>query len=467
MDYILEKLKTPVVGKKEVIIIGGGTAGVAAALAAARAGASVLIIENNSCLGGMTTSGLMNSWTIPVERTSGIAFEIAKKLMDRNMAFASSAFSYDVEALKELLIELTKEAGVELRLNTRYVKPIMGDEKIDGVICEEKDGRKAFLSSVVIDCTGDGDVAASCGEEMLKGRESDGKMRPVTLLFQIAGVDLEKLIEYADKHSEDFSPDPRYKIVDRERKFMRLVGFFNLVEKAHQDNALSENVNYIRFEGINMENGLITVNSTRVYGIDGTKSKSLSEAYIELRKQIKQLLNFIKSYIPGCKNVFLVKTGEVIGVRETRRVKGPFVLTETDHIAKKMHFEDVVACLWKHYKIGKDDPHPVEPIEGKCGHNTYRSLGKLNWFEVPYRALLPVTNNLLLGGRCISQDHKADIWTRDQPCCYVTGQVAGCAASIAVSNGISPKEINIKELQNLLSFQGVLLEGGGMHILIK
>lgn len=459
LDLIHEDCRSiPVIRKVDVLIGGGGVAGVAAALAAAREGASVMLIEKNNCLGGAGTAGLVVQFGgIPYSTMSGLSKEIIDRLVKIEGASIGPRTPFDPEALKQVFFDMLQEAHVELRLYTSVVEAYIKENKISGLVIESKSGRQAILANVVIDCTGDADIAYYARVPFIKGREDDGKMRPVSLMFRMGNINLKRVVSYAESHPDSFSPDPNYHFIDLDHGLVRLVGFFEHVKEAREKGELPPNCHYMRLEGVVAKNSIGVINCGRTYDIDGTDVESLTNGEILARKEIQVLVRFIKKYIPGFENSFLVDTGSNIGVRETRRICGKYILTEDD-IANGKDFEDTIAYQEAMIPL-KHDTHSPDPGEGKETDSTYRSLTwKLKGHHIPYRSLLPKDcEGLLVAGRCISVTHNADNFTRNMPECIATGQAAGTAAAIASREEIAPDKINVNMIQKSLLEQGVRL----------
>lgn len=431
--------RTPIVREVDVLVCGGGPAGVGAALGAARAGARTLLVERNAFLGGASTAVLMNTWNVPVDRMTGVAREIALRLAERGAAvLGGPTVPFDPEVLKDLALELLLDAGVELLTYSWVTEPILDGNRIRGVIVQNKSGRQAILAGAVVDATGDADIAAAAGAEFVMGREQDHKMRPMSVLFRLGGVDVRRAVEYCRQHPDQFTADPNFHILDLERGLVRMSGFFDIVEQARRRGELPEEIHYIRFEGVQVDRGIVTVNNSRVYGVDGTNAWDITRADIAARRQNRQLFQVIKKYIPGFENAYVIDSSPTVGVRETRRVRGSYVLTEEDILAHRT-YPDSVAKIWRHHDAGRDW-HSPDGGEGSPQNLVYRTLRTdLKWFEIPYRVLVPNgVEGLTVGGRTLSVTHEADMWTRGQYCCLVTGQVAGTAAALAAQAGITP-----------------------------
>lgn len=457
-DSILEPpRRTPVVREVDVLVCGGGVAGVGAALGAARAGARTMVIERNAFLGGAATAVLMNTWNVPLAKMTGVAREIASTLAERGAGNVTGpTFPFDPEAFKQLAMERFAERDIEFLSYTWIVDPIMEGNRIRGVVVQNKSGRQAILARTVVDATGDADVAAAAGAEYVKGREKDSKMRPMSVLFRLGGVDIARAVEYCrSQPAEYFTADPNFHILQPEKGLVRMSGFFHIAEKARAAGELPEQVHYIRFEGIDVAHGVVTVNNSRVYGVDGTNAWDISRADAECRRQNAQLLKVIRKYIPGFESAFVMDSSPTVGVRETRRVRGRYVLDQPE-LARQATFPDTVARIWRHMAEGRDW-HKAEGGEGAPGDAVYRTATtSITWFEIPWRVFTPNgVEGMTVGGRVLSVTHDADMWTRGQYCCLVTGQVAGISAALAASKGISPGALDVAELQRALVSQGI------------
>lgn len=445
-----------IVARVDVAVAGGGPAGLGAAVGAARQGAKVMIIERNAFLGGTATAAQMATWNMPLDHMTGFAREVTERLITSGGAVGGGpTIPFDPEFVKALAVEIIQEQKIQLLLYSTIAGPIIADGRVQGIIVENKSGRQAVLANAVVDCTGDGDIAALAGVPFVKGRESDGKMRPMTTLVRLAGLDLKRMVEYARNHPDEFDPDPNFNLLDLERGMVRFAGFFRHVREAHEHGELDPSLHYLRFEGVQVDKNMAYLNTVRIYDVDGTSALDLTRAELEARHQIDQLVALLKKRIPGCENCYVVDTSSNIGVRETRRIRGQFVLTEAD-IAAGRTYPDTIARIWRFHTPGVE-MHSPDPVEGSPEDPLHRTIQRpLRSFEIPYGCLLPnEVDGLLVGGRCISQDHAADGWTRGMYCCMVTGQAAGTAAGLAAKQSTSPAALNVAELQAALARQGV------------
>ncbi|GGG39599.1 pyridine nucleotide-disulfide oxidoreductase [Caldovatus sediminis] len=464
--FLLEPARrTPVVREVDVLICGGGVAGIGAALGAARAGARTMVIERNAFLGGAATGVLMNTWNVPVRCMTGVAREIARSLAARGAGVdAGPTFPFDPEALKELAVELLSENGVKILNYTWVVDPVMEGSRIRGVVIQNKSGRQAILARCVVDATGDADLAAAAGAEYVKGREEDGKMRPMSVLFRLGGVDVRRVVEYCrSQPAENFTADPNFHILKPEEGLVRFSGFFDIAARARAAGELPEEVHYLRMEGVDVERGIVTVNNSRVYGVDGTNAWDITRADLEARMQNRRILKVIKRDIPGFEKAYVIDSSPTVGVRETRRVRGRYVLTQADNVAQR-RFPDSVARIWRHMAVGRDW-HKATGGEGAPDDAVYRTATTdLTFFEIPWRVFVPNgVEGMTVGGRALSVSHDADMWTRGQYCCLVTGQVAGVGAALAARQGTVPSALDTTVLQRELEGQDVDIGSAGRN----
>ena len=229
---------------------------------------------------------------------------------------------------------------------------------------------------------------------------------------------------------------------------IRVFGFFKLVEEAKARGELWPECYYFRVESVLPERGVLTVNATRIYGVDGTKAEDLSRAEIETRHQMIQLAAWARKWIPGFANSFILDSASTIGVRETRRIRGEYVMTEDDILAG-CHYDDVVGVDANQQNPRQQGGHPPDGKEGGPQDVEAREMiARMFVYEIPYRCLLPrEVDGLLVAGRCLSVDHHADVYTRNQGTAMASGVAAGVAAAVAARAGVPPRKADIRAVQ--------------------
>jgi hypothetical protein len=446
--------KIPIEGHFDIIVAGAGVAGVSAAVSAARFGAKTLLVDRNGYPGGVTTGGLSGVIWGPSDAYSGLCKNIFQRLLEIGGAQEGKIVPFDPEAMKHVLFKIIEEQNVQFLPYTMVVDSIKESDHIRGIIVENKAGRQAFLAKTVIDTSGDGDIAAFAGVPFQKGRR-DGKMRPMTLIFRVGNIDLDKLVEYAKTHPDQFTNDQNVNIIDPENQYLRLSGFFDLVSQSRQLGELDADVYYLRVESVWFRKRIASINTTRIYNVDGTNPWDLSKAQINLMKQVRKVEFFLKARVPGFSDSFIIDTAPMIGVRETRHIIGDHVL-QLEEIINDKFFRDAIYRHTAHMVKGQ----PTHDPDGKEGSEADIAYRVAKWprhsHSVPYGSLVPKdVRNLLIAGRCISATHQADEWTRQVPVCFGTGQAAGTAAALSIKNDEPLDTLAIEKIQEELVRQGV------------
>ena len=421
----------PFRGSYDVIVAGGGPAGVAAALGAARSGASTLIVEETNCFGGMITSGLMSHWTGGTD--SPVMHEIQARCRrspwECEVLDEENTLVINHEQAKLAIFDLLEEAGVKMRLHTRCCDVICAGEAVTGIVTESKSGREAWRCRVLIDCSGDGDLAVRAGAEFRVGREGDGKMQPVTLMFKIGGVDFDRAVFPGS--FETLVDTPKGELQALARKLLPPPAGHVLLYRSTM-------------------RGEVTVNMTNLTDVDGSNADDLTRAEIVCHRQIPAIVAFLREYVPGYESCFWLKTAEVVGVRETRHFLTEYELT-ADDILEARRFPDWIATK----NIFNFDIHNVEGagLDANGAQKHFHSAGD---YSIPYGCCVPQkVENLLLAGRSIGGSHKAHSNFRVMPICANLGLGAGVAAAVAVRNGTSVREVDLEAVHARLNAMGV------------
>lgn len=391
----------------DVIVVGGGPAGCAAAVAAARNGASVLLMEGATALGGMSTLGLVPRWMAFDDREKPLCKGISKEIINRFKALmgfpADQWRRLDIKAepLKRMYDELMEENGVEVRFQTSVCQVETENGEIRCLLAADKSGLKAYRAHTYIDCTGDGDVANYSGVPMEYG-DAEHYVQEASLCFTIA-----------DYHKSECTmpissgpDDGVWPIILKDPKYSYLARHFIPI-------AISEDV--------------IVANAGGMANVDATDPAQLSAAYIEGRRIAEEMLRALKEYQPAAfRDAQIVQTAPLLGVRESRRIVGEYVLTAADYIARRS-FPDEIGrnSYWMdcHLPDGKNNPCEVNGVARR--YEPGESHG------IPFRCLVPKNvDNLLVAGRCISMDNVVLASVRVMPNCLSTGEAAGTAAAM-------------------------------------
>lgn len=424
-----------VLGEYDVVVAGGGPAGVCAGLAAARLGMKTLLVEQFGCLGGMATSGLHQKIAVffaeggSPEIVGGIGKEIATRAMtEYGATYPPSGLFVEIEGFKYLLDRMAEEAGLEVLFYSQVSDAIVEDGCVRGIKFNNKSGRFAALGKVVIDCTGDADVAFRSGCRMMHGRDQDGKMQPVTLMYRIGGADWQRTAQYwrEDRELRGFCKKAADMGLMRPWQ-SQLMGFWWGPARPDQ----------------------IGVNFTHMH-LDGSSVFDLTKAAVEGRRQVWEAVRAMKELVPGLENSYLIDTAAMIGVRETRRIFGEYVLT-ADDLKNLTIFEDSIGLGGAFIDI-----HNTEGagMDKKSGYH----LAPGTYYSIPYRTLVPEQmDGLLVAGRCHSATHEAAGSTRWMSQAMVMGQAAGTAAVLAARSGVQPRAVDINSLQNQLRSDAAIL----------
>ena len=450
-DSVHIEYDLPIWKEADVLVIGGGPAGIAAAVCAARHGAHVILCEQNGYLGGLPTGGLvgpfMTCYDPPMKRQviQGFFEEFVQRMIKAGGAMhpsqmeAGSSYSawrvrghahitpFDSEIFKSVAEETCAEAGVTLLFNMMFQRTITFTGRIDTAIFAAKGGPRAIRAKIVIDCTGDADVAYEAGAPFEVGKNNNGQPQPASLFFLIDGVDKEKLEAYRATCS-DIS---EMWFMDKVREAREKGEFPIPREKV----ALYESLD-----------GVWRVNMSRIDHYDYCNPEDLTHAQIEGRKQVHIIIDFLKKYIPGCANIRLLGSAPMLGVRESRRIIGDFVLTGAEMKLSTRHDDDIFLSG------NRFDTHIGSKV-------VYESTRGDDPYGVPYRILLPQKiSNLLVAGRCASGDQECLAAIRVIPPCFAMGQGAGTAAALCIRDNVTPAHVNTDELRTWLCQDGACLE---------
>jgi hypothetical protein len=457
----------------DVVVAGGGTSGAVAAIAAARQGARTLLIERYGYVGGMAGTGMFmfgvnDGGGAPAVR--GILQELFDRMAETAGARAhffdpmfGAISPLDGEMVRNVLVDLLLESGVQLRLHTMVVDSLVERNTVRGVVVQSKSGQLIIPAKVVIDATADADVAARADAELDFGRPEDRRTQPASLVFRVNNADIEATMDYLRSHPHEIKAPPGFSGDDYSVEFLDrnpailLDTFPSLVRQAREDGAWDLARNRVSLYIIRGRNEVV-VNSTRVSDIDGTSVEDLTAAEIELLRQANTTVAFLRAYVPGFASAYLSGVPHAAGIRETRRIRGLYQLTAQDVLAGAS-FDDGIAR--GAYPLDIHDPAPGTTVMGaevEGGHTTLIRIDRS--FGVPYRCLVPVRlDGLLVAGRAISASHEAAGAIRGMSVCMATGEAAGTAAGLCVREDVAPRELDAGALRAVLRGSGAVLDG--------
>jgi len=456
---VLPARRGHVAARPDVVVVGGGPSGIGAAVGAASAGAEVVLVERYGFLGGNATAALvmpLMSWhnevrgarargddeplrLLPSDHgpgepvVAGALLGLMDRLLKSGGAIAPSeetgyTVPIDPEAYKSAALDLLDSAGVNYLMHA-FASGVTGEPgQPEGVVLETKSGPLAIEADVIVDCTGDGDVAAAAGAAYDVGRD-DGLVQPMTLMFRI--------VEFERQRFEGY-------VRERPDQWKGVCGLWELIEQARAAGELDLPREDLLFFATPHEHE-VTFNSTRVSGVLGTDVFDLTRAERLARQQMAQIVRFLNKRVPGFERAYAVQSGTQIGVRETRRIIGEYSLT-ADDVLRSRKFDDVIAR----------GSYPIDIHDPKGGRGTLLERLPIGGaYDIPLRCLIPRdVDGLLVGGRCISGSHEAHSSYRVTPIALATGQAAGVTAALAADARVAPRDVDAGAVQRALLEQG-------------
>ncbi len=443
----------------DLIVAGGGPAGTAAALAGARNGLRTLVIERTSVLGGMGTGGLVSHWLGGRSNSGGewvvggLFRSLSEEAAARGIAVlpVDSDFTgrytphgmfrgqllagvpFDPNAMASFLDQRVLKAGVDLRLESLVTGVRLDSDRIVAVEVADKSGVHAVAARQFIDATGDADLAARSGCEHVLGADDDGFMTPVSLMFHVDGVDEQALMDYV--HAND---DPRFK---------------KLLPVLHKQGEVLFDFVMVIFVKLNRP-GMFMINGLGQRGFDGTDPLSRTRALVTIRNQIQGTADVLRRRFPGCSGLMVKQVAANLGVRETRRLRGPGRLTVAE-VRDGVPQPDTIGLTSYGWDLsGRGGPH----------HQPMHGVPKPATIPIPYRILVaqPVSN-LLCPGRAVNVERDVLGPLRVMAPCMAMGEAAGEAAALALRLGVSCADVPIAQLQERLLSMGAILDPSGMQ----
>lgn len=433
----------------DVLVTGGGCAGLAAAVCSAKNGADTILVDKNGYLGGTATAGMVGPFmtSYDTEGTKqlivGFFDEFVRRMEMEGGAVHPSkgtictAYSsyrttghknlsqFDIECYKSVSEKMCKENGVRIIYHMLFVGCDTENGKVTAAYYATQEGIVKICAKVFVDCSGDGIVAKKSGAEMQYG-DKEGHTQSATLFFTVKGVDKAEMDAY---------------MIPAETMEKRF--YMDVIVEARKKGEYPSNRNKIQlFEAINKE---WLVNMTQIDGVDAYSAESVTNAEMEGRDQVYAIIEFLKKYVAGCKNIVLSKTADQLGVRESGHLVGEYVMTVEDAV-NSVRYEDAVFCCSNSIDI--HTPNGTKYIARNTNEPYY----------FPYRSLIAKEfDNLLVAGRCASTESEIMAAIRVMPPCFAMGQAAGTAASIAAVDGVATQKVNVSKLVDTLKKDGVYL----------
>lgn len=443
----------------DLIVCGGGMAGFACAVSAARMGLTVALVERSGCLGGTATNAGVNHLLggrklhpdsgKHIRVVGGIFDELTDHLIQNGNAIEpntidlsfnpfgwyprmASGIAFDDTAMKIALDDFCADAGIRVYYHTVLTEVETDKSSINSIIVWNKDGFVRLTADTFADCTGDADLAMMADCPFTKGRAEDGLMTPCSTEMHVDHVDGYQLVAYQNEHQ---SP----KLVE-------------IIEQLKDSGIWT--FPYEIFVTIQMvEKDIFMVNTIRQIGIDGTSEADVSRALMDGRRENIRLFNIMKEYFPGFRNARIRRISDYLGVRESRRIVGDYVITVEDALGGK-HYEDTVAATTYNFDL----PDPLRPSYDTMMGDVKRPHAERKHvvIRIPYRSLLPQgKNNLIVAGRCISAEREVLGPIRIMGPCMMMGQAAGTASALARESGNNYRNVDVSRLRDILWNSGV------------
>lgn len=445
----------------DVIVAGGGTAGAIAGIAAARAGARTLVVEALGSLGGTGTNAqvtpLMRNVSSGINLNRGLTDELKHRLIERGDGAVDPGGNdnwFNPEGMKYVLERMLIEAGGEILYHTHFVAPELDGRRVTAAVVHNKDGLTRLEANAFVDATGDADLAVRAGAPFDAGELDTGLHQAMSLRFTLAGADLERLAAFLREHGQA-QDSPRFlhfwmvwgKNSSLEPLFRRAVADGVLLER---------DGDYFQGFSVPGRPGEISFNCPRLAPDinDGADAWQLSRAQTDGKEAIERLLGFCRRYLAGCERAYLGSYAPMVGVRETRRIRGEHVLT-LEEILGCARFDDAI-CR-NHYPVDIHTPRGKKLYHERDGDLPYFRPDA--YHEIPYRSLIPLgLENVLVPGRCASATFEAQSAIRVQQNCHSMGEAAGLAAAwVARDNLHGVRDVDGVRLREALRAQGANL----------
>lgn len=451
-------LKPETLSSFDVVVCGGGPSGVMAAVSAARNGAKTLVIERHGFPGGSSTAALVHPWlSFHNKRGEQVLGGLGQELVDRlqkiggalghlrdSIGFVYSLTPFDPDLTKIVMQQMLTESGAQVLLHTLITGVEAKTGTVEAIFITNKSGTFRVEAPLWIDTTGDADIAFKAGAPIQEQRKNGAlNTQPLTMNFRVSGVDWEPIRKFILENPDEFHDETLFDDLRRGEALTGVSGFFSMWREVNEKLQVPRD-RLLFFSGVRPDECYI--NTSRVTQLDGSDGFDLSCGELEGRRQVWAIFEWMQRTVPGFGDSFISTIPTQIGVRETRRIVGDYIVNQ-DHVVNGAKFDDAIAR----------SAYPVD-IHAPTGQGLITSEAPDDFYEIPFRSLLPLgIENVIVAGRCISATHEGHASTRLTPTCFAMGQAAGLAATRCAQNNLRPRDLEGIALRAELKAQGAIL----------
>ncbi|MBI3375194.1 MAG: FAD-dependent oxidoreductase [Betaproteobacteria bacterium] len=460
---------TPLERHYDVVIVGAGSSGVAAAVAAARNGANTLLVDAGPGVGGELLSGIPLLGCLNL-RNQWVVGGVVRELLDECATMGGyigpvsdfrtlNVVSFDPEIMKLAVVKLLQRHGVHVLLYTFAEETVVHDGMLTGLYVRNKMGRTLITAKVFIDCSGDGDIAVSAGAPFESGDAATGSFQAMTMVFRMVGVETPALLEFIASQPDSFGikDHPVFgmtqsqcvaALIEQGQPKCAVLATGPLLRGAIESGAIYP-ISAVAIAPVSTARREVSINATRIANLDATNTEQLSAALPALFDQVAVCMKFLTSQVPGFVHAEFSGVAPRIGIRETRRVLGDYVLTGDDVLQARKHPEGIAR-----------GGHEIDVHGAGTGHDR-RIIGGGGSYDIPFGALIPRgLDNVLLAGRCLSSTREGQSSARVMGTCMAMGQAAGTAAAlVAGGDAATVRTLPVGQLRAKLIEQGAVLAG--------
>lgn len=438
----------PLLGRWDVVIVGGGSAGASAGIACAREGLSTLVVEKNLCLGGTSVNALvspmMRSFTGHHSNFHALETQLRAQGCDTRDGVLGEMVWFTPEDMAEALETLYTQAGGQALYETVLVGCAVEDGAIRALILAVPEGLRAVEGKCFVDASGDAVLARLAGAEVAHG-DGEGNDQITSFRFEMGGIDVERYRDYVVGLGDTYSKFPQGYFYESAMVGGRDFVLEPLFQKGVRDGVLRpEDLHYYQTFSLPGRPGCLSFNCPHLVNLaDNTQAMARSAAIVEGRAMIRRLARFLKGYMPGFENAYLLREASMLGVRESYRLVGKYILTEEDYTGQARFTDGVARGDWY-----------IDVHSATKGLYHKKAYEKGDYYEIPYRSMVcGQISNLAVAGRCISTTFLMQASVRIIPTCMDMGQAVGAACAAALRDGIALNAIDGSQLRERLDYQ--------------